>query len=156
MNGNTLLTTAQINDYNPIVTAGWGSNTDVQFVGETSAILNMYITAYVTKEEKGQTQEVWKAIDDTSRSKHARLKSIGYKLLQGQEVGIYEAYLKATGMSYIHSNVPTVDITLGRVGTRKRCLKTGKQFTVSTELSQSDTICCRSCHLTPWTHSNTV
>lgn len=135
---------------------GWQANVDVQYVGEISEILNSYITSYVTKRDKGQMEDLWDVIDEMARSKHSKLKSLGNKMLQGQEVGIYEAYMKATSMEYTFRNVPLVDVTLGREGKRRGCVKTGKEFQVRNQCIKLLFKCFRICLKSPRTHTSTT
>ena len=51
---------AVVNDYNPTLLLAWKANMDIQFAAESSLALANYVTAYVTKPEKSNLQEVWK------------------------------------------------------------------------------------------------
>ena len=42
----------RINDYNPAILLAWEGNMDIQYIGESSAILNWHCTKYSTKPEK--------------------------------------------------------------------------------------------------------
>ena len=87
-----------MNDYNPIILLLWEANVDIQFIRESSYVLDRYITAYITKGEKQATQEIW---DNCHQNKNLRscLKSYALKSFKNRECGIFEVADKLLGYS---------------------------------------------------------
>ena len=80
----------RINDYNPLILYLWKANVDIQYVAESSLALAGYVTAYVTKAEKSNLQDVWSEIA-SSGTIYSQLWSFGTRALKSREVGLYEA-----------------------------------------------------------------
>ena len=80
----------RINDYNPLILYLWKANVDIQYVAESSLALAGYVTAYVTKAEKRNLQDVWSKIA-SSGTIYSQLWSFGTRALKSREVGLYEA-----------------------------------------------------------------
>ena len=80
----------RINDYNPLILYLWKANVDIQYVAESSLALAGYVTAYVTKAEKSNLQDVWSEIA-SSGTIYSQLWSFGTRALESREVGLYEA-----------------------------------------------------------------
>uniref|UniRef100_A0A914WWH4 Helitron helicase-like domain-containing protein n=1 Tax=Plectus sambesii TaxID=2011161 RepID=A0A914WWH4_9BILA len=95
---------SMINDYNPLILYLWRANIDVQFIGETTMVINRYITKYATKSEKQKTADLWSMIDK-SKSTRGQLQSLVLKLFRSREVGHYEACDKVSGHPLHKSNV---------------------------------------------------
>lgn len=51
-----------VNDYNPIILLIWGANIDIQYIKESSTVLNRYITTYMTKSEKNFNDQMTKIL----------------------------------------------------------------------------------------------
>ena len=68
----------------------WKANVDIQYVAESSLALAGYVTAYVTKAEKSNLQDVWSEIA-SSGTLYSQLWSFGTRALKSREVGLYEA-----------------------------------------------------------------
>ena len=66
------------------------SNTDVQFIAESSLALAHYVTGYVTKAERSNMQDLSKEIS-SNKSVYSRLWSLGIRSLRSRECGLYEA-----------------------------------------------------------------
>lgn len=81
---------AYINDYNPAVLLAWNGNMDLQFVGEKSALLNLYVTKYTTKSEKAHSTDLFDQINST-KSLASRLYNVGLRALSHRECGSLEA-----------------------------------------------------------------
>uniref|UniRef100_A0A914VPN6 ATP-dependent DNA helicase n=1 Tax=Plectus sambesii TaxID=2011161 RepID=A0A914VPN6_9BILA len=92
-----------VNDYNPLLLYLWRANIDVQFIGETTMVINRYITKYTTKSEKQKTADLWSMIDK-SKSTRGQLQSLVLKLFRSREVGHYEACDKVSGHPLHKSN----------------------------------------------------
>ena len=80
----------RINDYNPLILYLCKANVDIQYVAESSPALAGYVTAYVTKAEKSNLQDVWSEIA-SSGTIYSQLWSFGTRALKSREVGLYEA-----------------------------------------------------------------
>ena len=80
----------RINDYNPLILYLWKANVDIQFVAESSLALAGYVTAYVTKAEKSNLQDVWTDIASNGNV-YSKLWSFGTRAMKSREVGLYEA-----------------------------------------------------------------
>ena len=52
----------RVNDYNPLILYLWRANVDIQFVAESSLALAGYVSAYVTKAEKSNLQDIWSEV----------------------------------------------------------------------------------------------
>uniref|UniRef100_A0A914W3U3 Helitron helicase-like domain-containing protein n=1 Tax=Plectus sambesii TaxID=2011161 RepID=A0A914W3U3_9BILA len=79
-----------VNDYNPLLLYLWQANIDVQFIGETTMVINRYITKYATKSEKQKTADLWSMINK-SKNPRGQLQSLVLKLFRSREVGHYKA-----------------------------------------------------------------
>jgi len=64
-------TEISINDYNPILLTAWEENMDIQFIGEKSSLLTLYITNYINKARKCEL------FDSILNSKNNKNKSLG-------------------------------------------------------------------------------
>lgn len=69
-----------INDYNPTILLAWNGNTDIQYIGEKTAVLNYYITKYTTKSEKTHITATFDDLNST-RCLRSRLYNIGLRAL---------------------------------------------------------------------------
>ena len=76
----------RVNDYNPLLLYLWKANLDIQYVADSSLALAHYVTAYVTKAEKSQ----WEDISE-QESLYKKLWSFGVRSLRSRECGLYEA-----------------------------------------------------------------
>ena len=114
---------AVVNDYNPTLLLAWKANMDIQFVAESSLALANYVTAYVTKPEKSNLQEVWQSISD-DKNAFSRLYSFGSRCLRSKECGLYEAadMLLAHALLKKSCEVKYIDTSLP--AKRKRRVKT--------------------------------
>ncbi|KAF8792848.1 hypothetical protein HNY73_004397 [Argiope bruennichi] len=78
-----------VNDYNPAVLLAWNGNTDIQYVGEKTAILNYYVTKYTTKSEKTHVADMFQDINST-KPLRSRLFNIGLRVLSSRECGSWK------------------------------------------------------------------
>jgi hypothetical protein len=85
-------------DYHPILTMAWGGNSDWQFVGDFSMVLDRYITGYISKAEKNSSAALWNEVNAFS-SVAGKLKSCALKSFKSREIGIYEAADKLLGFN---------------------------------------------------------
>lgn len=117
-----------VNWYNPTVLQLWGANVDVQFLGEFSRVLNGYITGYITKGEKGATDELWKSVrgDDSAPS---ALRKVACASMRSREVGIYEIIDDMLGHDLHGSSTAVEWLPAGMPGNRRRKLLTVDQIT---------------------------
>jgi hypothetical protein len=90
-----------------------------KFVGETTSILNRYITSYITKAEKNATDELWEAMDH-SLPLASRLRSFGRQNLKRREIGGYEAAAKILGHQYYFSSDAVQYVSTGMQQYRTR------------------------------------
>ena len=51
-----------VNDYSPLLLMLWQANMDILFIAESSLALAYYVTAYVTKGERSNMQEIWQEV----------------------------------------------------------------------------------------------
>ena len=78
-----------VNDYTPAIAMFWDANTDTQYVGEPSRVLDQYVTSYVTKAEKTATEGLWEQLDQ-DKSVASRVRSLILMATQTRETGIFE------------------------------------------------------------------
>jgi hypothetical protein len=50
-------------DYNPTILLVWAANIDIQYIGESSMVLNRNITTFVTKAEKNASEGIWNELN---------------------------------------------------------------------------------------------
>ena len=63
---------------------------DIQFSAESSLALAHYVTAYVTKAERSNMQEVWQEVG-SNKSIYSRFWSFGIRSLRSRECVLYKA-----------------------------------------------------------------
>ena len=80
----------RVNDYNLLVLMLWKANMDIQFIGECTLAIAQYVTAYVTKAEKSNLQDLWQEVS-SHQSIYSKLWSFGVWSLQSRECGLYVA-----------------------------------------------------------------
>ena len=106
-----------INDYNPAILLLWEGNMDIQFIGESSAVLNWYCTKYCTKSEKSHISEAFDDITST-KSLASRLWNVALRSLSHRECGILEACDTLLGMPLFFTDADTttrwVDVNMVR------------------------------------------
>ncbi len=85
-----------INDYNVYLLEIWCGNHDLQYILTISIALDKYITAYITKAEKNNTEELWDECND-NKPLRAALKSFALKNLKNRQIGVYEVADKLLG-----------------------------------------------------------
>lgn len=77
-----------INDYNPPLKLAWEGNMDIQFFGENSRFITLYLTKYTTKSEKCnidlQAMQQGKPLA-------SKLYNLGMRCLNNRECGALEA-----------------------------------------------------------------
>lgn len=90
---------ANINDYNPAILSVWEGNMDLQFIGEKSTLLSWYVTKYIAKAEKSNTDK--QILDQVSSTKSlcSRLWSFAQRRLDHRECGALEAADTLIGIS---------------------------------------------------------
>ena len=103
----------RINNYNPLILYLWKANVDIQYVAESSLALAGYVTAYVTKAEKSNLQDVWSEIA-SSGTIYSQLWSFGTRALKSREVGLYEAAVlsnhiaeKSVTVQFVNARLPS-------------------------------------------------
>ncbi|MCP4491608.1 MAG: AAA family ATPase [Gammaproteobacteria bacterium] len=120
-------TETNINDYNPAMLLFWQGNIDIQFCGESSLVLNRYITSYMTKSEKNATQQLFDSISQ-EKSLRSRLKSVGLRALNQRQTGAYEAAAKLMGTHFHGSSDAVHFLNAAMKQDRKRKLKDYKDL----------------------------
>jgi hypothetical protein len=123
-----------VNDYNPTVLQAWGANIDVQFVGENTHILTKYITGYLTKAEKTETQGIWDALG-SDMNPGARLKKLMYACNKNREVGTYETI--ADMMNY-HLHGASIAVEWLGVGMPEKRTRAFKKFKELEKMKEDD------------------
>ncbi len=115
---------AYINDYNPILLLAWECNIDVQFTGEVTRVLDMYITGYIAKPETHAAQVLLDAtgIDPSASSTFGTLKSILCKSLGTREVGANECADRVLGHPTYRSSDAVAWLGVGLPENRRRKL----------------------------------
>lgn len=68
----------------------------LQYILTISVALNNYITRYISKAEKNNTEEIWNECNNNKSLKGA-LKSFALKSLKNREIGVYEVTDKLLG-----------------------------------------------------------
>ncbi len=116
-----------INPYNPAILQAWRANMDIQYVGEASHVLTSYITGYMTKAEKGETEKIWESLSE-DKSAPSALRSLALKNNQNREVGIYEIADDLLGHSLYGASQAVEWLGAGMPGTRKRKLLSKKEL----------------------------
>ena len=111
-----------VNPYNPCVLSLWKANMDVQYLGESSQILNGYITGYMTKGEKNATEGIWESLSEDS-SVSSKVMKILYARFRDREVGAYEMADDLLGHALHGSSDQVVYLGVGMPGMRSRKLK---------------------------------
>ena len=79
-----------MNDYNPLILYLWRANVDIQFVAESSLALAGYVSAYVTKAEKSNLQDIWTEVA-SKENIYSKLWSFGVRAVKSRKVSLYEA-----------------------------------------------------------------
>ena len=87
-----------INDYNPYLLKLWKNNMDMQFVATNENALNHYISGYMSKPEKSNTEAIWNECNK-NKSLQGALKSYALNSFKKRELGIYEVADKLNGRS---------------------------------------------------------
>jgi hypothetical protein len=77
----------RINNYNPLLLM---LNMDLRYVGESSLAIAQYVTGYMTKAERSNTQVLWNEVSSHT-SLYSKLWSFGVHSLRSRECGMYEA-----------------------------------------------------------------
>ena len=92
-----------INDYNVYILEIWCGNHDLQYMLSQSIALDKYITSYITKAERNNSEELWDECNKNKTLKGA-LKSFGLKSLKERQMGVYEVADKLLGTFkfYLH------------------------------------------------------
>ncbi len=132
-----------VNDYQPDLLTIWGEgNMDFQYVGESSHILNRYVTSYITKGERQATEDLWEAIGKAKAEKSlaSRLYSLGSTMLKKREVGLYEQADVLLGHHLCEFSTLVKYVNVNKQANRRRKLKTVKE--VQEMDGESDDIYC--------------
>ena len=98
---------AFINDFNGPILNAWIGNMDIQYVGDYSTALTIYLTKYILKFEKSSLEDLFKNITNTT-SLRSSLYSIGMKMLSHRESGSIEAADTCLGHSLYGTDKDTV------------------------------------------------
>ncbi|XP_036140477.1 uncharacterized protein LOC118644866 [Monomorium pharaonis] len=81
-----------INDYNPPTLIAWNGNMDIQYIGEDSRFINMYISKYVSKAGQCElSEDILDCKNQTNKSIASCLWNIGLRFLNNRECGAVEA-----------------------------------------------------------------
>ena len=125
-----------INPYNPAILQCWRANMDIQFVGESTGILNSYITAYISKGEKGEAAAVFDAMGQDG-SVQSRLMKVAYGAMKDREVGPYEMADDILG-HHLHGSSDAVDwLGVGMPDKRTRKMLSYKDLKQAAETGTS-------------------
>ncbi|CAH0382899.1 unnamed protein product [Bemisia tabaci] len=117
----------RVNDYNAAILLVWTGNIDIQYIGETSAIIGKYISKYQTKAEKSNMTDVFDDISST-RGLPSRLWNYGVRALANRECGALEAAdtLLSTPLFQTDPNTTFVFVDVSLFRSRK--VKTKKEI----------------------------
>ncbi|XP_073986899.1 uncharacterized protein [Rhodnius prolixus] len=116
-----------INDYNPVLLlASGGFNVDVQFVKDGDLRLVIYVTSYISKNEKTELEDLWADICKESNKK--ALWSLGLKELTHRQIGLYETVDRLLGHHLYGKSEDMRYISTTFRENRKRCLKPYNQL----------------------------
>ena len=89
-----------INDYNPPTLTAWNGNMDIQYIGENSRFINMYISKYVSKAGQCElSEDILDCKNQTNKSIASCLWNIGLRFLNNRECGALEAADTLLGIS---------------------------------------------------------
>ncbi|XP_073986376.1 uncharacterized protein [Rhodnius prolixus] len=112
----------RINDYNPVLLlASGGFNVDVQFVKDGDLRLVIYVTSYISKNEKTELEDLWADICKESNKK--ALWSLGLKKLTHRQIGLYETIDRLLGHHLYGKSEDMRYISTTFRENRKLCLK---------------------------------
>lgn len=100
----------------------WQANIDIQFIRDSSLVLDRYITSYITKSEKQATQEIWDTCNN-NKTLQGSLKSYALKSFKNRESGIFEVTDKLLGYSLYEFSDVIKYISALPFNERKRALK---------------------------------
>ena len=107
-----------INAYHKELLLEWKGNMDIQYIGEISKTLHLYITGYISKSERNAPEQLWQ---DCNRftSINSKLKSCCLQMFKAREAGIYEVTDKLLGyhMYDFSSKVQYLDAKPNRLRT---------------------------------------
>ncbi|XP_073975183.1 uncharacterized protein [Rhodnius prolixus] len=117
----------RINDYNPVLLlASGGFNVDVQFVKDGDLRLVIYVTSYISKNEKTELEDLW--ADICKESNRKALWSLGLKKLTHRQIGLYETIDRLLGHHLYGKSEDMRYISTTFRENRKRCLKPYNQL----------------------------
>ncbi|XP_073978327.1 uncharacterized protein [Rhodnius prolixus] len=117
----------RINDYNPVLLlASGGFNVDVQFVKDGDLRLVIYVTSYISKNEKTELEDLWADICKESNKK--ALWSLGLKKLTHRQIGLYETVDRLLGHHLYGKSEDMRYVSTTFRENRKRCLKPYNQL----------------------------
>ena len=76
---------------------------DIQYVGEKSKVLNLYISAYISKKEEREVTDslgiyMDKHADSTGRTTWQTLLGIMCEHMRSRDVGVYEVVVRLLGL----------------------------------------------------------
>ncbi|XP_073990954.1 uncharacterized protein [Rhodnius prolixus] len=112
----------RVNDYNPVLLlASGGFNVDVQFVKDGDLRLVIYVTSYISKNEKTELEDLWADICKESNKK--ALWSLGLKKLTHRQIGLYETVDRLLGHHLYGKSEDMRYISTTFRENRKLCLK---------------------------------
>ena len=95
-----------LNDYNLAILLAWAGNMDIQYIGESSVILNWYCTKYSTKPEKSHSVQVFDYIT-SMKSLTSRLWNVALRSLSHRECGALEAVDTVLGICRFRTDAKT-------------------------------------------------
>ena len=94
---------------------------DLQSIGESSLAIAYYVTGYVTKAERSNTQDLWQEVSSHA-SVYSKLRSFGVRSLRSRECGLYEASDLLLGDHLCGKSVTIKWIDVSQPHNRKRRL----------------------------------
>ena len=111
----------------------WKANVDIQFVAESSLVLAGYVTAYVTKAEKSNLEDVWADIASNGNV-YSKLWS-WTRAMKSREVGLYEAAGLLLGNHLTEKSATILFVNARLPSKRSRILK---KFSDLKRLNEND------------------
>ena len=95
----------RVNDYSPLLLLLWKANIDIQFIAESSMALAHYVTAYVTKAEQSNMQEVWQEVG-SNKSIYSRLWSLVFEVCVHVSVASTKHVISSWVITFVRNRWP--------------------------------------------------
>lgn len=129
----------RINNYNPLLLMLWKANMDLQFIGESSLAIAYYVTAYVTKAERSNMQDLWQEVSSHA-TVYSKLWSFGVRSLRSRECGLYEASDLLLGDHLCGKSVTIKWVDVSQPQNRKRRLMNHSRLLEMRETNPNSTV----------------